>query len=91
MTIVCYIDSECVDLDLVKFCAECILNGGLVVFPTETVYGIGANVFDRNAVLKVFQVKNRPPIDPLTIHIARVDQMFEFVDEIPEIVEVISV
>lgn len=84
MTVMFYIDPEFIDLEIVKFCAEVILKGGLVVFPTETVYGIGANVFDRNAILKVFQVKNRPSVDPLTIHIAKIDQMYEFVDEVPE-------
>lgn len=45
-------------------------NGGLVAFPTETVYGLGANAFDANAVAKIFITKERPAFDPLIVHIA---------------------
>src|SRR5512137_2860813 len=45
--------------------AEFIANGGLVAFPTETVYGLGANVFDEVAVAKIFEAKQRPADNPL--------------------------
>ena len=45
--------------------AEFIKNGGIVAFPTETVYGLGANVFDAAAVAKVFEAKRRPADNPL--------------------------
>ena len=44
--------------------------GGLVAFPTETVYGLGANAFDARAVAKVFAVKGRPHFDPVIVHVA---------------------
>lgn len=50
--------------------AECILRGGIVAFPTETVYGLGANAFDEGAVDKIFQAKGRPNDNPLIVHIA---------------------
>jgi L-threonylcarbamoyladenylate synthase len=46
-----------------------IRTGGLVAFPTETVYGLGANAFDARAVARVFEVKRRPSFDPLIVHI----------------------
>jgi len=50
--------------------AEILKSGGLVAFPTETVYGLGADAFNPQAVAKIFEVKNRPYFDPLIIHIA---------------------
>ncbi|MBP5215848.1 MAG: threonylcarbamoyl-AMP synthase [Alphaproteobacteria bacterium] len=53
--------------------AEVIKNGGLVAFPTETVYGLGANVYNAKAVANIFAAKQRPHFDPLISHIAEVD------------------
>lgn len=53
--------------------AEIIKSGGLVAFPTETVYGLGANVYDARAVSKIFAAKQRPKFDPLISHIADID------------------
>src|SRR6516164_2295354 len=47
--------------------------GGLVAFPTETVYGLGANALDERAVARVFEVKGRPRFDPLIVHVAAVE------------------
>lgn len=52
-----------------------IRNGKLVVFPTETVYGLGANAFDALAVARVFEMKERPDFDPLIVHISSIDQL----------------
>ena len=49
-------------------------SGGLVALPTETVYGLGANALDEQAVAKVFKAKNRPSFDPLIVHVASVNQ-----------------
>jgi len=54
--------------------AECIARGGLVAFPTETVYGLGANAFDARAVARVFEAKARPSFDPLIVHVASLSQ-----------------
>ncbi|MCX7918754.1 MAG: L-threonylcarbamoyladenylate synthase [bacterium] len=59
----------------IKLAAELLRNGEIVIFPTETVYGLGASVFNPEAVAKIFEVKRRPRFDPLIIHIAAVDDM----------------
>lgn len=53
--------------------AQTIKNGGLVAIPTETVYGLGANVYIASAVAKIFEAKQRPFFDPLISHIAEID------------------
>ncbi|OIP83620.1 MAG: threonylcarbamoyl-AMP synthase [Porphyromonadaceae bacterium CG2_30_38_12] len=55
--------------------ALCIQNGGLVAFPTETVYGLGANALDPIAVARIFEAKKRPSFDPLIVHIANIEQI----------------
>ena len=55
--------------------AEILRNGGLVAFPTETVYGLGADAFNPNALTRVFEVKGRPRFDPLIIHIASLETL----------------
>lgn len=57
----------------IDFAAQIIRNGGLVAFPTETVYGLGADGLNPVAVAKIFEVKERPSFDPLIIHIADTD------------------
>ena len=59
-------------------------SGGLVAFPTETVYGLGANAFDQQAVAKLFAVKGRPADNPLILHLALPSQLID-VAEVPEI------
>ena len=58
--------------------------GGLVAFPTETVYGLGANALDEKAVAKVFEAKGRPSDNPLIVHVAAIDMVTQFVLEIPD-------
>ena len=57
--------------------AEIIRNGGVVAFPTETVYGLGADVKNPMAVARIFELKERPLFDPLIVHIADMDQLKE--------------
>ena len=61
------------------FAVETIQNGGLVGFPTETVYGLGANALDPVAVAGNFELKQRPRFDPLIVHIADARQLTELV------------
>lgn len=65
-----------------KEAARFIKRGGLVAFPTETVYGLGANVFDEKAIGKIFIAKQRPPDNPLIAHIAAREQINQLVSEI---------
>lgn len=62
-----------------------IKNGELVVFPTETVYGLGANVFDPVAVAKIFEAKGRPQDNPLIVHISRVEEVKGIARDVPEV------
>ncbi|MGB5507867.1 MAG: L-threonylcarbamoyladenylate synthase [Robiginitalea sp.] len=55
--------------------AKIIIEGGVVAFPTETVYGLGANALDPMAVARIFEVKERPSFDPLIVHIADLEQL----------------
>ncbi len=57
--------------------------GNVVAFPTETVYGLGANAFDVQAVARIFQIKNRPLFDPLIVHIPHLSQLDKLVRELP--------
>lgn len=57
--------------------------GGLVAFPTETVYGLGANVYDHAAVAKVFSLKRRPAYDPLIVHLAEPSWLDDICEDIP--------
>jgi L-threonylcarbamoyladenylate synthase len=63
--------------------AEIIKKGGLVAFPTETVYGLGADAFQPIAVARVFEVKKRPFFDPLIIHVANGKDLEKLVIETP--------
>ncbi len=67
-----------------KNAAELIRNGETVVFPTETVYGLGANALDSEAVKKIFTAKGRPSDNPLIVHIPDFESAKDFVLEIPE-------
>ena len=59
--------------EIINKAAEVIRAGGLVAFPTETVYGLGANGFDEKAVLSIFEAKGRPHDNPLIMHVADLD------------------
>lgn len=63
--------------------AEIIKRGGIVAFPTETVYGLGADAFNPIAIARIFEVKKRPYFDPLIIHIARPADLEKIVLNIP--------
>ena len=72
------------DPELVKIAARQLQAGGLVAFPTETVYGLGANAFDTQAVARIFEAKRRPAADPLIVHIASITQLETIVSSIPD-------
>lgn len=67
--------------------AALIMNGELVAFPTETVYGLGADALNENAVQKIFEAKGRPADNPLIVHVADVSQLALIARDIPVIAE----
>jgi len=69
------------DTDLEK-AAAAITAGLLVAFPTETVYGLGADAFNQSALAKIFEAKGRPRFDPLIIHIAELKTLWRIADEL---------
>jgi L-threonylcarbamoyladenylate synthase len=70
--------------DAIARAAEVIRRGGLVAFPTETVYGLGAHALDPAAVRRIFAAKGRPATDPLIVHVTSVERMAPLVADIPE-------
>lgn len=66
-----------------KKAGELIRAGEVVAFPTETVYGLGADVFNENAVKKIFDAKNRPMDNPLIVHVAKKEDIIKVAREIP--------
>jgi len=70
--------------------AEIVRRGGLVAFPTETVYGLGANALERAAVLRIFEAKQRPAWDPIIVHGDSVEMLRGLVREWPEKAEALA-
>ena len=58
--------------------------GGLVALPTETVYGLGANALDKEAVGRIFEAKRRPAWDPVIVHVASAEMLEGLVEQVPE-------
>lgn len=83
MTRVLYIDPKFPNLEEIAQAAACLLEGKLVAFPTETVYGLGANAFDPKAIESIFIAKGRPFQDPLIVHIASQEMFSQIARQIP--------
>jgi L-threonylcarbamoyladenylate synthase len=70
------------ETDTIKNAAKIIKDGGIVAFPTETVYGLGANAFNEEAVARVYRVKGRPGDNPLILHINTIEQAASLTDNL---------
>ena len=79
------IDKDNIDESLINEAAILIREGKIVAFPTETVYGLGANGLDTNAVEGLFKAKGRPQDNPLILHVSNLEQLRSLVTQIPEI------
>ena len=75
--------SQC-SLNVLHQSAEKLLQGNLVAFPTETVYGIGADAMNKDAVARMYQVKNRPTSHPVIVHIAELNDVDYWAKDVPE-------
>jgi len=75
--------SQC-SLNVLRQSAEKLREGNLVAFPTETVYGIGADAMNKDAVFRMYQVKNRPASHPVIVHIAELNDVDYWAKDIPE-------
>lgn len=78
------VDARNPDPQLIAEAAAVIRAGGLVAFPTETVYGLGADGLNPAAVARIFEAKERPPTDPLILHIAEPEALASLVLEVPQ-------
>jgi L-threonylcarbamoyladenylate synthase len=83
MTRVVVIDPQHPDLARIREVAAVVRAGGLVAFPTETVYGLGAHALNVAAVQRIFEAKGRPPTDPMIVHLAGVDQVEQIAQAVP--------
>lgn len=79
-----------IDYEILSEAASIIKNGGTVIFPTETVYGLGANALDEDACDKIYKAKGRPSDNPLIVHITSMDELNKLVREIPKNAEIMA-
>ena len=83
-TIIEKVDYNQIDEQIIEKAGEILKQGGLVAFPTETVYGLGANALDEEAAMKTYAAKGRPSDNPLIVHIADVEALDKIVTHVPE-------
>ena len=83
-TIIKTTDVEQLNMDAINEAGAVIKRGGLVAFPTETVYGLGANGMDEEAAAKIYAAKGRPSDNPLILHISDIGMLDNIVSDIPE-------
>ncbi|SFG87160.1 translation factor SUA5 [Desulfotomaculum arcticum] len=79
------VDPNNPEAGLVQAAAEVLREGGLVAFPTETVYGLGANALDSRAVKEIFTAKGRPADNPLIVHISKPEAIANYIKVIPPV------
>jgi len=75
--------TEIVDPSKIFFAVQWLKKGEPIVFPTETVYGLGAPIFNVTAVKKIFSIKGRPSDNPLIVHVSSIDEALSLIDEVP--------
>ncbi|MBU1204733.1 MAG: threonylcarbamoyl-AMP synthase [Nanoarchaeota archaeon] len=78
------INPKNIEISKIKAAARILRKGGLVAFPTETVYGLGADALNPKAVKKIFEAKGRPADNPLIVHIADKEEVYRLAKEVPE-------
>lgn len=86
-TIIRKLDEKNIDENIIQEAGQILREGGLVAFPTETVYGLGANALDEEAAAKTYAAKGRPSDNPLIVHIAELSALDEIAEEIPLLTE----
>ncbi|HAE42127.1 MAG TPA: threonylcarbamoyl-AMP synthase [Clostridiales bacterium] len=89
MTRIVKIDKDNIDEEVIQEMSQIIRRNGTVVFPTETVYGLGANALSDEAVAKIFAAKGRPSDNPLIVHVSNMAQLDTIVEVIPETAKIL--
>ncbi|MEM3090179.1 MAG: L-threonylcarbamoyladenylate synthase [Candidatus Bathyarchaeia archaeon] len=88
-TLVFKVNSENPEAKIIREAASIIRNGGLVAFPTETVYGLGADALNANAVLALFKAKKRPLDNPPIVHVGKFEDVYKLAMEVPYKAEIL--
>ena len=88
-TLISKIDVDNIDMEEIKKQAEILRAGETVIFPTETVYGLGANALDEEAVSKIYKAKGRPSDNPLIVHIGDKKQVYNLVKSVTKEAEIV--
>ena len=86
-TIIEQTDKIQMNMDTIKRAGEILKGGGLVAFPTETVYGLGADALNEQAAKKIYAAKGRPSDNPLIVHVADRESLEKITQEIPKAAE----
>jgi len=86
-TIVLRLSAEHPEMDEIRIAANVIRKGGTVAFPTETVYGLGADALNPEAVMEIFIAKKRPPDNPIIVHVADSEEVYRLAREAPKAAE----
>ena len=84
------IDKNKINEEIIEEAGMILKNGGLVAFPTETVYGLGADALKEEAAMKTYAAKGRPSDNPLIVHIAEFDKLAPIVAEVPEKAKILA-
>jgi L-threonylcarbamoyladenylate synthase len=82
-TVVLKVDPQQPDIKKVRMAASIIRKGGLVAFPTETVYGLGADALNSKAVLALFEAKKRPTDNPPIVHVENINDVYRLAEQVP--------
>ena len=88
-TIIKKADAENINIDVINEAGAIIKRGGLVAFPTETVYGLGANGMDEEAASKIYAAKGRPSDNPLILHISDIKMLDGIVSDVPKAAKIL--
>src|SRR5699024_7369039 len=89
-TIIKKIDDVQSDRDIIEEAGQILKKGGLVAFPTETVYGLGADALNEQAAEKIYAAKGRPSDNPLIVHIAGMEDLPRIAEIIPEEAKIVA-
>jgi L-threonylcarbamoyladenylate synthase len=81
-TVLLTVDSKQPDIDKIRWAADIIRRGGLVAFPTETVYGLGADALNPKAILALFKAKKRPLDNPPIVHIGKMEDVYGLAEKV---------
>lgn len=83
-------DEKNIDMEAIGQAGQILKDGGLVAFPTETVYGLGGDALNKQSSKKIYAAKGRPSDNPLIVHIAELEKLTPIVEKIPEQAKVLA-